>query len=223
LDGYLNTVSPISIAGNTQYPFTTNTDAASYTATRFKIVFRTAGALPVSITSLKAYQRNTGIQVEWNTANETNMSSYEVEKSVDGTGFNKAGTITAIGSSNYSWFDASPVNGNNYYRIKMVDKNGATKFTQIVNVKIGGIKNIFTVVGNPVKNKTLVLQLESVEKGNYTVAIYNNLGQLVTNKTIVHNGGSATETIGLGNILTGTYQLSITGSHMKEMRTIIVE
>ncbi len=223
LDGYLNTSSPISIAGNSQYAFTTNATATSYADTRFKVVFRTSGALPVSITNLKAYQKNTGILVEWNTANETNMSSYEVEKSIDGTGFNKAGTVGATGLSAYNWYDANPINGNNYYRIKMVEKNGTAKYTQVVNVKIGGTKDVFTVIGNPVKNKTVTLQMENVQKGNYSVTVFNNLGQQVARKVISHAGGSATETVALGNIIPGSYQLSITGSNVKETVTIIVE
>ena len=182
-----------------------------------------AAIVPVTITNLKAFQKNTGIQVEWNTQNELNLNSYEVEKSNDASNFKKAGTVAANGLSSYNWFDGNPVNGNNYYRLKMMDKDGSFKYSSIVNVKIGGIKNVFTVAGNPIKNNTLVLQLENVDKGSYTLNIYNNLGQQMMSKTIIHEGGSATQTLYLGTVSAGTYQLNIFGNNIKVNKTIVVE
>jgi len=222
-DSYLNSETQLNLAGTTDVHFSTTAVAASMAANRFRIVFRSNGALPVSITGLKAFQQNAGVQVEWKTVNETNMAAYEVEKSVDGAVFSKAGKVAATGSSTYNWYDASPVNGSNYYRIKLLDKNGTFNYTQVVNVKIGGIKNTFTIVGNPVKNRVVALQMENVEKGSYTVQVFNNLGQTIASKTINHAGGSATETIALGNAAAGTYQLSIVGSNVKETKTIVVE
>jgi len=186
-------------------------------------VFTNSANLPVTITSFKAFQKTTGIQVEWNTQNEINLYSYEVEKSNNSSNFTKAGTVIATGLSTYHWFDANPTNGNNYYRLKMIDKDGSFKYSSIVNVKIGGIKNVFAVAGNPINNNTLVLQMENVEKGNYAVSIYNSIGQQMMNRTIVHEGGSSTQTLYLGTISAGTYQLSIISKNVKTTKTIVVE
>ena len=222
-DNYLNNETALNLVGTTDISFATTAIAASTATDRFRIVFRASGVLPVTIINLKAYQKNTGVQVEWNSQNEQNLNSYEVEKSTNGLTFSKAGTVVASGSSSYNWYDANPINGNNYYRIKIVEKDGSFKYTQVVNVKMGGSKNVFTIVGNPIKNKTVVLQLENVEKGSYSVILYNNLGQQIINNTIVHAGGSASETIALSNAAKGSYQLSIVGSKLKETKIIIVE
>jgi hypothetical protein len=181
------------------------------------------GNLPTIITNFKVYQKNTGIQLEWNTQSEINLDSYEVEKSMDGSNFTKAGTVIAKGLSAYNWFDASPTNGSNYYRLKMIDKDGSFKYSSIVNVKIGGIKNVFTVAGNPIKNKIVELQMRNVEKGNYTISVYNNIGQQIMSKIIVHGGGSASQTLYLNKVYKGTYQLSITGSNIRVTKTLLVE
>jgi hypothetical protein len=222
-DTYLNTEMPMNMTSSTDVNFTITSDVASANANRFRIVFRTSNALPVTVTNLKAYQQNAGVQVEWQTLNETNMGSYQIEKSADATLFTKSGTVVASGLPDYNWFDASPVKGNNYYRIKMLDKNGGFKYTQVVNVKIGGGSNVFTVVGNPVKGNMLVLQLENVDMGSYTVSIYNNLGQRLFSNVIMHNGGSATQTLKIGNIATGAYQLNITGNNVKTTKSIIID
>ncbi len=179
--------------------------------------------VPITITSFKAFTKNSGIQVEWNTQNETNFDRYEVEKSTNGFNFNKAGTIVAKGLANYDWFDISPSKGDNYYRLKMIDKDNSYKYSSIVNVKIGSIKNIFTVVGNPIKNKIVELQMRNVEKGNYTISVYNNIGQQIMSKIIVHGGGSATQTLYLSKVYKGTYQLSITGSNIRITKILLVE
>ena len=222
-DNYLNNETPLNLNGITNVNFTTNAVAASRANNRFTIVFRSNTSLPVAVTNLKAYQKNTGVQVEWKTQNELNLQEYEVEKSTDATNFTKVGTVQTTAATSYNWFDVNANKGNNFYRLKMIEKDGSFKYSTIVNVKIGSIKNVFTVVGNPIKNKTVVLQLENVEKGNYNVLVYNNLGQKITSKAINHLGGSATQTIALDNVLSGTYQLNIVGNKVNETVTIIVD
>ncbi|GBL35456.1 hypothetical protein EMGBS15_10510, partial [Filimonas sp.] len=57
-----------------------------------------------------------------------NVSHFEIEKSADKTAFAKIGEIKAIGNtsdiSDYTFNDASPYNGSNYYRLKITDIDG---------------------------------------------------------------------------------------------------
>ena len=183
-----------------------------------------AAVVPVTITNLKAYQKNAGVQVEWNTQNEINLSNYEVEKSIDGASFATVGNVIATGSSIYNWYDANATKGNNYYRLKMIDKDGSFKYSHVVNVKIGGGKNMFTVAGNPIKNNQILLQLEQVDKGNYVATVYNSIGQMIATKTLIHAGGSATETIQLKKVAAGNYQLRIVGSNgIVVTKSLVVE
>ena len=76
--------------------------------------------LPVTFTSIKAYQQNKDIAVEWKAENESNMKQYDVEKSVDGNHYTIATTVAANNAilSNYNWLDVNPSEGYNYYRIR---------------------------------------------------------------------------------------------------------
>ena len=71
--------------------------------------------------------------------------------------------------------------------------------------------------------KQIQLQLDGVDKGIYTLKVYSNIGQLLTSKTIEHGGGSATETIALGSVAKGSYQLQITGSNTTVTKTILID
>jgi|GEM_PF-2223447 len=185
-------------------------------------------ALPLSLAAVKAYQSGTGIKLDWATSTEINTDKFIVEKSADGTSFTTLGTVTAKGNSitlsNYSLFDAAPVTGNNYYRLKMIDKDGSYTYSVILKVAIGKVKTEVVIAPNPVKGNQLNVQLNSFEKGTYNVNVYNNVGQLMLNKVINHEGGSAAQVLNLpAQIKTGTYQVVITGTDVKVAKTIIVE
>ncbi|MGH2566037.1 MAG: hypothetical protein ACRDE5_16080, partial [Ginsengibacter sp.] len=77
-DNYLHTRTPLGIDGNTDVDFTVTSAAGSYVPDRFRIVFTPPFALPLTFTSVKAYQQGTHINVEWNVDNELNMKQYEV-------------------------------------------------------------------------------------------------------------------------------------------------
>jgi hypothetical protein len=172
-------------------------------------VFKNNGALPVNFTGIKAYQKNNNIQVDWTVANEINLLSYEVEKSIDGVTFNKIGSVAASAISLYSLLDAQVNNGNNYYRVKAISKNNAVQYSAIVNVKMGKDNNVITLVSNPVRNGNIQLQLEKADKGTYAVKLFNEMGQLVSSQSFVHAGGSASETLNV-QCTKGIYQLNIT-------------
>jgi hypothetical protein len=212
--------------GTTDVNFTTTSTAATIATDRFRIVFRANNSLPSTFLSVTAAQKNAGIEVSWNTANEVNMNSYEVEESADGINFTKATSVAANNATtnNYTWFDATVINGDNFYRIKSVEKSGTAKYSNVVKVKLGGKGTEFTVYPNPVKGGIVSLQMSNVEKGIYTVKIFNNIGQEVASKTISHNGSSATQTIDLGKgIATGTYNMQITNGTTVITKTVIVE
>jgi len=179
-----------------------------------KLTVEYLSGLPVTLTSVQAYQQNTGIAVEWHTQSETDILQYEVERSANGTSFSKINTTASRpGTSNrYNCFDQSPVTGANYYRIKTIGIHGEVKYSTIVLVKLNSKGSSLEVYPNPVKGNTVQLQLTNWEKGNYSVSLFNQLGQQVLNSTISHNGGSSNQTLALGSLAAGVYELRLSNS-----------
>jgi hypothetical protein len=215
-DSYLNNETVVGLQGITQVAFTANSAIASSIApNRFRIVFRAAGALPVSITSIKAYQKNQGIQVDWTTQQEINMQAYEVEKSTDGVQFKHMATVNALGNAglnSYNWLDANPVNGSNYYRIKSIEKSGKQLYSQVVKVNMGKAGISINAYPNPMVGNSFNLELNNLSKGPYTILVTNKLGQELFRKLIDHTGGPSTQTITIDQLLAiGTYQLMVVG------------
>jgi hypothetical protein len=219
VDNYLKSRTPVSLDMDTTYiDFAITGDAASQDPGRFMMVFRamkTEGPLPVTFVSVKAYQKDRDIAVEWDVENETKIKQYEIEKSTDGIHFS---VITAIspkanngGRASYEITDKNPVEGYNHYRIRSADMDGKTAYTQVVKVWITNLKMDIAIYPNPITDGIIHLQLVNQPKGNYVIRFYNKLGQLIVQKLINHPEGSSTELIPWDyNLAHGMYQLMVT-------------
>jgi hypothetical protein len=227
-DAFLHTITPVSFTAATVVQFSVSPDTASANADRFRIVFYTNGPLPVNFTSIKAYEKNTGIQVDWIVATETNIDHYEVEKSLDGRVFNKLAEVPAKANNNtlvsYNSFDANPYLGNNFYRIKAVEKSGGIKYSGVVNVKTGSYKSSIVVYPNPVKNGMLYMKLNNQPNGKYVVQLLNTLGQQIFTQTIDHIGGTAILSLNVSSVISkGVYQLKIIHGKTRQIQQLVIQ
>ena len=212
-DNYLHTSTPLNLNGSTIADFNIVNIPGSYAADRFRIVFKQLTVLPVTFTSIKAYQQNKDIAVEWKAENESNLEQYDVEKSVDGNHYATAKTVAASNAavSNYNWLDVNPSEGYNYYRVLSTDKNGKPAYSTVVKVLIGKGKQDFSIYPNPVENGTINLQLTNQPAGKYGLRLLNNMGQVMISKQITHAEGGSIESTQLDKYTAhGIYQLEVT-------------
>jgi hypothetical protein len=93
-------------------------------------------SLPVKLTSFTAKQVSAGIQLNWQTATEINSEYFALLRSTDGRNWQQINRQQAAGESfsviNYSYTDRNPASGRNFYRLKMVDRDGYTEFSDII-------------------------------------------------------------------------------------------
>jgi len=91
--------------------------------------------LPVNITTFTATKSDNTAILNWQTAQEQNSSDFTIQRSIDGTHFSAIGTVAAAGNSaiarNYSFRDASPATGLNYYRLKETDLDGKSMYSTV--------------------------------------------------------------------------------------------
>lgn len=195
---------------------------------RFSIVNPDAIILPVTITNVKAYQTGSQVRVEWTSLHEVNVDHYEVEKSTNAVNFGNIGNAAARNNgsmeNNYFIADEHPVSGNNFYRIKIADKDGKSTYTIIVVVNISNGKASISVMPNPVVNKQMLVQLNNVEAGNYAIVVYSAAGQKVYYQKIAHAGGSTSQVVYLpANVSRGAYIVKIYNEEHTYTSKVIVE
>ncbi|CAN5309694.1 hypothetical protein BH09BAC2_BH09BAC2_05460 [soil metagenome] len=170
-----------------------------------------SAAVPVTFVSLNAYQKNAGIQLDWNVANEIGIRNYEVQRSANGMNFGKQATVSAgINTGNYTWFDNAPNNGVNFYRVSAVDMEGKISYTNIVKIVTGNNNSSIIISPNPVIGKTVTLQMNNILKGDYNVSVISLSGQVVYTSKMNLSSGSTTQTLQLPAVITpGVYQLKV--------------
>ena len=223
-DGYTGISTPVSLNQPTVYPFAVTSDVASANPDRFRIVFKTAGVLPMKFVSIQATQQGVANKVSWQVASLEGSSSFEVERAADGIRFKSIGKVNAGGETTFSFIDASPSNGNNFYRVKAIEHTGNSSYSRVVNVKTGEAKSDMSIFPNPVTDKVFNVQFVQVPKGSYTVHVIKQNGQVVMERKIQHDGGSAGLTINLSaGIASGIYQLQVQDANLKMTRQIMLK
>lgn len=169
--------------------------------------------LPITFTVVKAVQKNNGIEVQWRVETENNAKEYQVQKSNDGRNFNPVGNVPALNNSfisTYNWVDTKPNNSINYFRIKAISNSGEIKYSEIIRISTRIADESISIYPNPLIGTNLNVHLNNKVKGDYAISLYNNSGQMVYNKVIIHDGGSSVVTIQLPIASSnGVYQLNI--------------
>lgn len=97
-------------------------------------IFRQS-ALPVSILSFKGSWKDNKVNLQWQVDQESNVNRYEIERSKDGVGFEKIGTLGAVNATtkhDYSYNDEFLLLPLYYYRLKIIDNDGSFKYSGVV-------------------------------------------------------------------------------------------
>ena len=97
-------------------------------------------ALPVELLTFEASYRNQGVTLTWQTVSELNTAFFVIERSPDAANFKEIGKQYATGNSNrtknYVFTDNEPLDGSNFYRLRQVDLDGASRLFGVRAVKI---------------------------------------------------------------------------------------
>ena len=216
-DNLLN-AKTLLVGANNEITFSTGTDVSTV-ANRYSILF--ASSLPVKNILLSATAlANKQVALKWTTVGESNVASYKVERSTDGTTFTTLATISPETSQSYSFLDASVTESANYYRIKSTDNTGAFSYSNVQKVSIVN-RSLLTVFPNPIIGTSFNLSLANT--GKYFVNLIDKLGRTVYATTINHIAVASSENIVLNNkLLSGSYTVKVTDENGKVSNTEII-
>lgn len=182
------------------------------------------GLLPVTLTRFTASQLSKDVQLQWQTANEVNTSSYAVERSTDGIHFSIIGNIAAAGSSahTYQYTDVNATGLLNvktiYYRIKITDKNGNATNSSIAVFTIKTNRAVLLLLPNPVRSVLTAKTNNFTGKATFTIV--DATGKKWYQQTHEITDGSSIS-INTSALQTGAYILRIaTGNSIAEQKFI---
>jgi hypothetical protein len=137
-----------SFTGTTSVPNLVNKTITSNPAIPFGLPALYTGTdqnnpLPVTLISFKGYVNDEDVVLNWATVTETNCDYFTVERSVNGREFTSFTPVKAKGNShilqNYSYIDEKAISKGTsliYYRLKITDSDGSTRYSELIEVKV---------------------------------------------------------------------------------------
>jgi hypothetical protein len=169
-------------------------------------------ALPTTLISFRGQQNNGLGNLQWVSANETEGTSYLVERSTNGVNFTTIGTLAGVAGTgqgaSYQFTDPVPLSGQTYYRINISDGNYHRYSTQVLlsNIAIG-----FTVksLANPFVDN-IALEITAPEDGTALVTLVDMYGRMIRQtREPMGKGLNAVNVDGLGGLASGAYALQV--------------
>jgi subtilisin family serine protease len=184
--------------------------------------------IPVELTSFTGHYVDGVIQLNWSTATETNNLNFEIQRRITNSddigdwlliGF-KEGNGTTTEQNHYSYIDdLRNINATNVeYRLKQIDFNGNFEFSDIVMVKVDGLKNyqLFQNYPNPFNPSTMI-KYSVPRRSKIKIAVYDIIGnELETLFEGVHQSGVHQIDFNAENRPSGVYLISFTSEDFKK-------
>jgi hypothetical protein len=94
--------------------------------------------LPMELLAFSARAAADGVHLAWTTASERDTDRFEVERSTDLVQWMRVATVPAAGASSatvhYHALDHTPVEGLSYYRLRLIDADGAMSVSPVHQV-----------------------------------------------------------------------------------------
>lgn len=185
----------------------------------------TGGPLSVSLLSFKAILNNDqSVLLNWETVSETDSRYYLLNRGNNLDALHEITRVEAAGQSTtrklYSFTDANPPLGTNYYQLSEVDNNGIVQAFRPVSIVVENPNTPFGIFPNPSGNQSFRVKVESAE--NAVLSLITAGGQSVS-----FNTTKESETVVIvqpnENLASGVYLLNIKNSGTERTHKVVIE
>lgn len=188
----------------------TNTTSTRYTSV----------VLPVVLTSFTAVKNNYTADITFSTETELSLRHFEIERSNDGYVFTKLKAVEAKGESSiYNYTDTRPMDGINYYRIKLLFADGSVAYSYVQAVQMKQVKKTL-VFPNPANG---TLYFTATLTGELTYKIYSTEGKLFYSGYNNNIQAGNITSVNTASLLPGLYYIEITNKEKRETVKFFVQ
>ncbi|ODS83281.1 MAG: hypothetical protein ABS46_06740 [Cytophagaceae bacterium SCN 52-12] len=169
-------------------------------------------SLPVRLSSFEAGLREDGVELNWNVTEATGFDRFEVERTtnpVKTTGI-KIGEVFLRDETEgrYVFRDPDPEAGINYYRLKMIDKDGSFSYTHYVSAEYSGIAR-FNAYPIPARSELNITFRSDAYRGPASVTLLSSAGNAALVRDVDILRGVNRITLGVGSLSPGVYHLKM--------------
>lgn len=185
------------------------------------VTYLKAGVFPVTWGEFTAEKVGSTGLLKWTTLTEINANHFDIERSNDGINYMVIGNVKAKGNSSqandYTYTDAKPMEGVNYYRLREVDNDGKYSYSEVKSLTFGSGDNMIKIAPNPATDKVNI----TVPGNNktLTISIVNSQGRKV--KSFTMNGEFIQKSI--SDLASGVYYIRINGDGISINHKLVVQ
>jgi hypothetical protein len=139
--------------------------------------------LPVDLIYFKGEQKDTLINLNWETASEINSDYFEILHSRDNINFETIGKVNTAGNSNvsekYNLPHSYPEHGVNYYKLRECDVDGNYSDYKSIFVEFKIIRQAYDFIIYPNPNNNVSVNLKTNYIGEINMQIFDLEGKIV--------------------------------------------
>lgn len=187
-----------------------NLITVSITNAPFIASFGIANPLPVTLLHFDAYKKANSVLLHWATAKEQNNKGFQIERSTDSRNWITIGFVATQAKngnshikSDYSFTDNTPGNGQNFYRLKQVDFEGAYEYSPVRLIAFDK-ENRISIYPNPATERVSIAGLQGGEQIHVLDLAAGKVYQMTAKDVIVD--------IPLDQLSAGNYLIHIIGT-----------
>ena len=149
--------------------------------------------------------------LNWQSSFEKDIRQFIIEKSTDSRNFYPYSTLIPknISGSVYNAMDASLANGNNFYRLKVINMDGTVDYSAVVKINYtkGSPANWF-IYPNPAEGNAAVVY-QSTNTKNIRLLLFDITGKLLNNNLVKVIPGNNNLSIPSATLSRGMYLIKI--------------
>lgn len=165
------------------------------------------GILPIELIGFNGRANGSVNDLFWTTASEHNSDRFEVLRSHDGRSFEPIGTVAAAGESvaavDYRFTDQAPHNGTEYYRLRVIDRDGADELSEVVVItRASGITTLFP---NPASDEVRIVVGE--HSPGSTLLVVDPKGRVLMTRSIMDD--ASTYSLNVSALAAGAYTVML--------------
>ena len=170
------------------------------------------GPLPIKVEYFRGAKQNSSHVLDWKVVPvNTTSGTITLERSSDSRNFTGIYSITATAlrmQQAFTYTSTNPLNGINYYRLKLVDDNGVVTYSSIVALTNAskGLEFI-NITPNPVTDGKFKLNIASAEKVKMEIIITDVTGRIMVKQTSNLIAGFNAIDMNVNNLASGVYQV----------------
>jgi len=130
--------------------------------------------------------RDKNVLLNWRAYVDDEAKGFEIERSKDQNNWEKIATVnlkTSNFTSDYSLLDQQPLQGKSYYRLKMVEKTGSSRYSKTRLIQIDQLITKLRIYPNPAKTDVTVSFNSSMNQ-SATLIIRSIAGEVMKKKSI---------------------------------------